>query len=261
MSNGTGKKIALLAVFLAMMIGLGVWITKFNPESGTLSSVVQKPQPAPKLDMLKLEGQWPQIAAHSAAPARGRASTRYTLVEFGDFQCPQCGQARPLLEDILRKYPSQVNLLFIHRPFPQLHKWAIPAGKASEIAAAQGKFWPMYDKLYGQQDNLEPGYYGEYAAQIGLNKAGFQKAFDTGAGEDKVTAATVFSNAVGVQQTPTLLLHDGMKNTVAIYVGLDGTKNSDGTPQYPGIKEMAVRPPWGGSAAALTPSKLPPSPR
>ena len=250
MSNGTGKKILLLAIFLGLMIGLGVWITKFNPESGSLSSTVQKPQPAPKLDTLKLEGQWPQIVAHAAAPARGRAAARYTLVEFGDFQCPQCGKARPVLENIIRKYPSQVNLLFIHRPFPQLHKWAIPAGKASEIAAAQGKFWPMYDKLYSQQDNLEPGYYGEYAALIGMDKAGFQKAFDAGSGEDKVSAATAFSDGLGVQQTPTTLLHDSVKHTVTIYVGLDGTKNADGTLQYPGINALAIKPPWGGGAAA-----------
>ena len=119
-----------------------------------------------------------------------------------------------------------------------------------EIAAAQGKFWPMYDKLYSQQDNLEPGYYGEYAAQIGMDKAGFQKAFDAGSGEGKVTAATAFSDGLGVQQTPTTLLHDSVKHTVTIYVGLDGTKNADGTLQYPGINALAIKPPWGGGAAA-----------
>jgi protein-disulfide isomerase len=250
MSNGTGKKIALLAVFLAMMIGLGVWITKFNPESNTQNSALRKPQPAPKLDPVKLAAEWPQIVAHAAAPARGRASTRYTIVEFGDFQCPQCGKVRPLLEGLLQKYPSEVNLLFIHRPFPQLHQWAIPAGKASEIAAAQGMFWPMYDKLYSHQDNLEPGYYGEYAAQIGMNKEGFQKAFDTGVGEDKVAAATELSDAVGVQETPTLLLRDNRNNKVRIYLGIDGTKNADGSLQYPGVKELAAKPPWSMAATA-----------
>jgi len=257
MSNGTGKKIALLAIFLAMMIGLGVWITKFNPESGTSNAVARKPQPAPKLDTTKLAGQWPQIVAHAAAPARGRAATRYTIAEFGDFQCPQCGKVRPLLETLLQKYPDEVNLLFIHRPFPRLHQWAIPAGRASEIAAAQGKFWPMYDQLYGHQDNLEPGYYSEYAAKAGLDKTRFQKAFDTGAGADKVNAASAFSDLVGVQETPTLLLRDHRKNTVTIYLGMTGTKNADGTLQYPGIKELVAKPPWTQAATA----SLPPSPR
>jgi len=257
MSNGTGKKILLLAIFLGLMIGLGVWITKFNPESGSLSSAVQKPQPAPKLDTLKLEGQWPQIVAHAAAPARGRAAARYTIAEFGDFECPQCGKVRPILETLLQKYPNEVNLLFIHRPFPRLHQWAISAGRASEIAAAQGRFWPMYDQLYGHQDNLEPGYYSEYAAQAGLDKTRFQKAFDTGGGAEKVKAASEFSDLVGVQETPTLLLRDNRKNIVTIYLGIIGTKNADGTLQYPGINELVAKPPWTQAAVA----SLPPSPR
>ena len=244
MSNGTGKKIALLAVFLAMMVGLGFWITRFNPEAGGPDGTVHKPQSAPLMDATTLAGQWPEIVSHAAAPARGSRAARYTIAEFGDFQCPQCGSARPLLEGLLQKYPAQVSLFFIHRPFPQIHQWAIPAGEASEIAALQGKFWPMYDLLYAHQSTLEPGYYGDYAALAGLDKNSFQKAFDSGAGADKVRASAAFSDSVGITQTPTLLVHDSQQNTVTIYLGLDGTKNPDGTPQYPGIKALVARPPW-----------------
>ena len=246
MGNGTGKKIALLAVFLAMMVGLGVWITRFNPEAGGENGSTTHPTPGPKLDTAKLAGQWPQIVAHAASPPRGNAAARYTLAEFGDFQCPQCGKSRPFLEALLKKYPTQVNLIFLHRPFPQLHHWAIPAAQASEIVAAQGKFWPMYDVLYAHQDNLEPGFYEDYAAQVGLNKVDFQKAFDAGQGVDKVKAASAFSESMGVTETPTILVHDSVSNTVTIYLGVDGTKFADGTRQYPGVTELAARPPWGG---------------
>jgi len=239
MGSETGKKVALLAVFLALMAGLGLWITKFNPEVPA-----SKPQPTPPLDTAKLAGQWPQILSHAAAPARGSAAARYILAEFGDFQCPQCGKTRPFLEALLNKYPAQVNLIFIHRPFPQIHQWAIPAGQASEIAAAQGKFWPMYDVLYAHQGDLETGFYGDYAAQAGLNKAAFQKAFDAGQGMDKVKSAAAFSDALGITETPTILLHDRVQNTVTVYLGLDGTRLADGSPQYPGIKELVARPPW-----------------
>jgi len=83
-----------------------------------------------------------------------------------------------------------------------------------------------------------------------MDKAGFQKAFDAGGGEDKLTAATAFSDGLGVQQTPTTLLHDSVKHTVTIYVGLDGTKNADGTLQYPGVTALVSKPPWGGATAA-----------
>ena len=203
-------------------------------------------QTAPTLDTAKFAAQWPLIVSHAAAPARGRAAAPYTVAEFGDFQCPQCGKARPLLESLLQKYPAQVNLIFIHRPFPQIHHWAIPAGQASEIAAAQGKFWPMYDVLYSHQDDLEPGFYGDYAAQVGLDKAVFQKAVDSGQGLDKVNAASAFSDSLAIQLTPTVLLYDRAKNKVTLYVGLNGTKMPDGSPQYAGINDLLAHPPWGG---------------
>lgn len=196
------------------------------------------------MDVGILAAQWPQIVAHAVAPARGQPDTPYTLAEFGDFQCPQCGKARPILEKLLAQYPRQINLIFIHRPFPQLHQWAIPAGAASEIAASKGKFWPMYDVLYSHQDDLETGFYGDYAAQAGLNKADFKKAFGSGQGVNQVSAAATFADSLNIQSTPTILVHDNKSGTIKIYVGLDGTKLPDGSPQYPGVKEMLARPPW-----------------
>ncbi len=245
MDKGTGKKIALLAVFLVMLGALYLGVTRFGGMQGSETNQ-PKPETAPALDAAKLAAQWPQIAAHAVAPARGSTTAPYTLAEFGDFQCPQCGKARPLLEELLQKYPAQVNLIFVHRPFPQIHPWAIPAGQASELAAAQGKFWPMYDILYAHQDDLEPGFYGDYAAQAGLGKAGFQKAVDAGQDLEKVKAASAFSDSLGIQLTPTVLLHDRMKNTVTVYVGLNGTKMPDGSPQYAGINALVAHPPWGG---------------
>lgn len=244
MGNGTTKKVVLLAVFLVMLGGLYLGVTYMGGDGHNL---IPPPTPtAPKLDPTKLAAQWPQIVTHAAAPARGDTKTAYTIAEFGDFQCPQCGKARPFLEALIKKYPSQVNLIFVHRPFAQLHQWAIPAGQASEIAATQGKFWPMYDVLYGHQDDLETGYYGDYAALAGVNKANFKKAFDAGQGLEKVKTATAFSDMIGIQMTPTILIHDNVKNSVKIYMGLDGTKMPNGTPQYPGVKDLISKPPWNG---------------
>ena len=136
-----------------------------------------------------MQKQWPEIVAHAAAPPRGNPHARYTLVEFGDFQCPQCGKARPIIEAMLRQSPDQVNLLFFHRPFPQMHQWALAAAEASEAAAAQGKFWPMYDDLYSHQDDLEPGYYAGYAADIGLDAKTFQAALASHQFQAKVAQA------------------------------------------------------------------------
>ena len=244
--SGPGKKAVLLVIWVVLLGGLIFWIKTIGSGGGVVPGVTPpKPVPAPKLDTAMLEAKWPQIVSHAAAPPRGNASARYTLAEFGDFQCPQCGKVYPILESLLQKYPAQVNLLFLHRPFPQMHPWALPAGQASEIAASDGKFWPMYDALYTHQDNLESGYYSTYAEAIGLNKARFKAQFDAGDGLPQIKAASAFADSLGVQETPTILLRDNQAKTITIYIGSIGTKNADGSPQYPGVTALAARPPWG----------------
>ncbi len=243
--SGPAKKVILLVVWLALLGGLIFWIKTMGGSGGPGETAgPAKPVPAPVLNTAMLEAKWPQIVAQAAAPPRGSAAAPYTIAEFGDFQCPQCGKVYPLLETLLQKYPAQVNLIFLHRPFPVLHQWAVPAGQASEIAAASGKFWPMYDILYTHQDNLETGYYGDYAAQAGLDKAKFKAAFDAGQGQSQIKAASAFADSLGVQETPTILLRDNAAKKVTIYVGTIGTKNADGSPQYPGVQTLLSQPPW-----------------
>lgn len=243
MNSQTAKQLGLLAVFVALLALLGWGVNHFGNAS---TPTANRPQPAPKMDAAKLAAQWPEIAAHAAAPPRGQVSARYTLAEFGDFQCPQCGKARPILEKLLAQSPAQVNLIFLHRPFPTIHQYAIAAGEASTIAARAGKFWPMYDVLYSHQDDLEPGFYPQYAAEAGLNAAKFKAAQTAGEGKKAIEDASKFADTLNVQETPTVLLYDNQAKTVTIYVGMQGTKNADGSPQYPGIIALSSSPPWAG---------------
>jgi len=241
MGKAGTKKVVLLGVWFALLAGLIVGINVMGTHE---TMPTPSPYPQPKLDPVKMEAQWPQIMAQAAAPPRGRADARFTLAEFGDFQCPQCGKARPLLEKLLAQYPTHLNLIFLHRPIPSIHPWALPSGQAAEIAAAQGRFWPMYDVLYAHQDNLESGFYGDYAAKAGLDKAGFQKAFDAGQGVDKLKAASQFAEEIGIQETPTILVHDSVAKTVAIYVGMDTQANIKANIPYPALDRFAAHPPW-----------------
>jgi len=242
--SGPTKQIIVMLTMVVLLTVLIVWIKSIG-DHGTIPLIKTPPAPAPKMNAAVFEAKWPQIVTNAAAPARGNASARYTVAEFGDFQCPQCGKVYPVLETLLHKYPAQVNLLFLHRPFPQLHQWAVPSGQASEIAAASGKFWPMYDMLYTNQDNLETGYYSTYAENIGLNKDKFRTAFKSGEGLPQMKTASAFADSLNVQETPTILLRDNKMKTVKIYVGTVGTKNPDGSVQYPGVQSLASNPPWG----------------
>jgi hypothetical protein len=245
------KKTIVPVVTLVLLGGLMYGITHFNGITGGPKPPIDGPAPPnpppPKPEVL--QKRWPEIVSHAASPPRGNPKAPYTMAEFGDFQCPQCGKVRPILEQLLAKYPDKVNLIFVHRPFPTIHQWAIPAAQASVVAATQGKFWPMYDFLYSHQDDLEPGFYPEYAAQVGLDKTQFSAALRTPIPQQTVKAASDFSDSLGVQETPTLILHDNVKGTAIAYVGLKGDVEHGGAP---GIPLLASNPPWAEPAKSAS---------
>src|SRR4029453_14360397 len=93
----------------------------------------------------------------------GPAHATVTVVEYGDFECPNCKQAAPAVKLLLQRFSGRVR--FLHRPFPlesgQPH--ALPAAPAAETAAAQGRFWPMHDLLFENQQHLKPPALRSYA--------------------------------------------------------------------------------------------------
>ena len=110
----------------------------------------------------------------AGSPAIGPADAKVTIVEFSDFQCPFCARVGPTVKQIHDKYPDQVRIVFKHLPL-DMHAKALPAALAAEAAARQGKFWEMHDKIFADQQNMAPEKYAEYAAQLGLDVAKFEK--------------------------------------------------------------------------------------
>ena len=100
---------------------------------------------------------------------RGAQDAPVTLVEYGDFQCPYCGQAEQVIRELLSSLGSDVSYVWRHLPLNDVHPRAQLAAEASEAAAAQGRFWEMYDTLIAHQDDLTPRDLPRYAQQIGLD--------------------------------------------------------------------------------------------
>lgn len=202
------------------------------------------------LDAKKMAAQWPEIVAHAAAPPRGNPQARYTVAEFGDFQCPQCGAIRPSLEKFLTQNVDKANFIFVHRPFPfytdgsVMHKWALPSAQASQAAASVGKFWPMYDALYSHQDDLEPGFYPQYAQSVGISVSQFKAAYAAPAAKAEVDDSMKFTTDLGIQSTPTVLVHDNQSGQVWAYQGKEGTQGQ------PGVADLLASPPWAAQAHA-----------
>jgi Na+:H+ antiporter, NhaA family len=116
----------------------------------------------------------PQIATLSPSVdlardhVRGRVDAPVTLVEYGDFQCPYCGDAYPVVHELLRRFGDQVRFVFRHMPLADLHPRSPFAAEAAEAAAAQGRFWEMHDRLFEHQLELSDEDLLGHAEAIGV---------------------------------------------------------------------------------------------
>src|SRR6266704_3514362 len=112
--------------------------------------------------------------------AQGRADAPVTLVEYGDYQCPYCGAAYPVVKQLQRHFGKRLRFVFRNFPLTQAHPYALIAAEAAEAAALQGKFWQMHDYIYEHQDELEPDVLPAWAQQVGLDLEAFGLAIKQG---------------------------------------------------------------------------------
>jgi protein-disulfide isomerase len=144
---------------------------------------------------------------------RGKTDSKVKFVEYGDFQCPFCGQYYPIVEQVYQKYSDTVAFQYRHYPLTQLHQNALSASRAAEAAANQGKFWEMYDALFKNQqawsdvDNSKSVFEG-YASQMGLNAAKFKTDYASSEANDRINADKREFNKLKLpKSTPTFLLN------------------------------------------------------
>src|SRR4029078_12504580 len=100
---------------------------------------------------------------------RGRQDAPVTLVEYGDFECPYCGRAEPIVRELLTAHGDDLRYVFRHLPLADVHPNAQRAAEAAEAAGAQGAFWEMHDRLLSHQDELSPRDLHHHAEAIGLD--------------------------------------------------------------------------------------------
>ena len=142
----------------------------------------------------------------------GPANAKVTVVEFGDFQCPACGTAYPVVTQIEQKYKGKIKFVFRNYPLP-VHKNAKVAAEAAEAAGAQGKFFEMYHKLYDNQkawsdsNNALDEYFVKYATEIKLDVNKFTSEVKASKYEGKIQSDVNDGNAVGVSATPTFYIN------------------------------------------------------
>jgi len=142
----------------------------------------------------------------------GQGTSGVKLVEYGDFECPFCGQYYPIVEQVKDKYKDQITFQFRHLPLITVHRHALAAARAAEAADKQGKFWEMYNLLFQNQSSWSARddaskVFEQYATQLGLNLTRF-KADVTSAQTNAVinTDIAEFKKTKAKMSTPTFFL-------------------------------------------------------
>jgi protein-disulfide isomerase len=144
---------------------------------------------------------------------QGTNTAKVTLVEYGDYQCPSCLQAYPIMLDIQEHLGDMMRLVFRNFPLTTVHPNAEHAAEAAEAAGEQGKFWEMHDYLFEHQTHLDDAHLFAYAADIGLDVARFKRDLQTHAFTARVREDFLSGVKSGVNGTPTFFIngirHDG----------------------------------------------------
>jgi protein-disulfide isomerase len=139
-------------------------------------------------------------------PAKGGAKASVTIVAFSDFECPSCAQQHPVLDRIVKEFGDRVRLVVRDFPLSQ-HANARKAAEAAEAAREQGKYWEYADVLFRNQSALGVEKLRQYASEVGLDRAKFDAALDSGKFAEKVQRDVVDGHRLGVNGTPTLYIN------------------------------------------------------
>jgi Na+/H+ antiporter NhaA len=138
---------------------------------------------------------------------RGPDDAPVTLVEYGDFECPYCGQAEGVIRELLSSQGDDVRYVWRHLPLNDVHPSAQLAAEASEAAAAQGKFWEMYDTLLAHQDELAPRDLTRYADELQLDVERFSDELRQREYASRISEDVAGADESGISGTPTFFIN------------------------------------------------------
>jgi protein-disulfide isomerase len=193
-------------------------------------SDIEAVQASQKEILAKLEKIEKDIAARPAGPAaaaqrpqvdpnkvyeipvgssyvRGPKDAPVTITMFSDFQCPFCAQATPIVDEVLKAYPKDVNFVMKQFPLRQIHPQADPAARAALAAGKQGKFWEMHDELYKNSRSLSPESMKGMAEKLGLDVAKWEADMNSDALKQQVDAELALGQKVDVRGTPSFFIN------------------------------------------------------
>ena len=143
---------------------------------------------------------------------QGDVNATITLVEYGDYQCPHCGHAYPIIKEVQQKLGDQLKFVFRNFPLANIHPEATQAAIATEAAALQGKYWEMHDIVFENQKRLHYNAILEYANAVGLDIEQFEQDMQSEELSQKVEQHFESGVRSGVNGTPTFFINGDKYN-------------------------------------------------
>jgi protein-disulfide isomerase len=201
----------IIVLVLAAAVG-GFWMLwKNNSGGGTGNSTFTANQSAAPGST----ASQPPAAVPGATRPNVKVSSPVVIEEYGDYQCPPCGQLYPELKGIEAEYRDQVRVVFHHFPLAKLHKNAMAAARAAEAARNQSKFWEMHDRLYVNQkawaEAADPlPIFLSFARELKLDLGRFSGDMSSNEVDQRILADMQRGAAAGVTGTPTVFLDGNM---------------------------------------------------
>jgi protein-disulfide isomerase len=138
---------------------------------------------------------------------QGPATAPITLVEYGDYQCPYCGQAYPIVKELQKRLGTRLRFVFRNFPLSTMHPHAEHAAEAAETTGAHGKFWEMHDMLYENQEALDDAALVQYASALGLDPTRFTSDMTRHTQAARVREDFMSGARSGVNGTPTFFIN------------------------------------------------------
>jgi protein-disulfide isomerase len=143
---------------------------------------------------------------------QGKDTSPLTLLEYGDYECPYCGQAYPIIKQVQKHFGPKLRFVFRNFPVSQIHPHAQHAAEAAECAATQNKFWEMHDYLYEHQQALDDQHLEKYASELALDLARFKNDMSMHVHAARVREDFLSGVRSGVNGTPTFYIDNTRYN-------------------------------------------------
>src|SRR5437764_4867600 len=161
---------------------------------------------------------------------QGPETAPVTLVEYGDYECPYCGEAYPIVKEIQRRLGDRLRFVFRNFPLTQVHPHAEHAAEAAEAAAGQEKFWEMHDYLFEHQRALDDAHLLQYAVALNLDEERFKREMTEHVHTNRVHEDFLSGVRSGVNGTPTFFIngerHDDSYELETLLAAIEAAMNS-----------------------------------